>query len=307
MTPAGSILGRNERMTTIPPARLAELPPHRWEQMKTRMASLDRFLAQEDRSTRRVRAFASELGISKALFYSLLALRESWATQDDQVRPSGPRRARDEVATAMIEEAIALAGPGATLDRVHALAKDLARHRGLPEAHLTLVRRLHGRQGAGHAIGARLGTGRQAILDAAALGVRIVDQRTLPVLAVLNAIVDAGGGVVDWKLTAGAARDHELMPLLDVGRTRFGVDGLLISNAFEEALRRRLASPAKGDGNGMPVVRRGSALLAAVGLKVGRIPILPNTPLEAANEDRPLVDHHDLIAVLHLLMPGSAT
>lgn len=289
-------------MITIPPARLAEMPPSRWGLAKSRLEVVNRFLAQGDRSTAMVRRFAKELNVSKGLFYNMLAARERWAEQDDEVLLPAPRRKSDPAVVSMIEEAIALCGPSASLDLVHVSAQNIARQRGLSEANLTLVRRVHGRNGAGNAIGARLGTGEYAILDAAALGVRVYDGRMVPVLPMLNALVNAQGVVVDWTITTGRARHHELEPLIDTTRTRSCAAGIVISNAFDGATRMRLASPDV-DETGISPVRKGSALLAAVGLKVGRIPILPNTPIDTANEDVPLVDHDDLKAVLEILLP----
>lgn len=289
-------------MSKIAPARLAELPPQRWEETKARLASVERFLAQDDRSTRAMKRFADELGVSRPMFYKLLSLRERWLGQDDVVRLPRQRRARDAVGAATIEEAIALCGPAATQGQVYEAACRLTRHRGLEAPNRTQIRRLHGRRVAGDSFGARLGTGTAAVLDAAGLGARVLGRRERYVLPVLSALIDPSGSVVDWIVTAGAPSGLDLGPLLQRARARHAPDGVLISSAFtDEALAEngRWAAAA-ADGSG---VRKGSALVAAVGLKVGRIALLPWTSSDAAIADLPLVSLDDLRVVLRVLLP----
>jgi hypothetical protein len=289
-------------MTTIRPERLAEMPPHHWERAKARMEIVDRFLAQDDRSTRAKRRHAEELGVSLPMFYRLLSLRDELTARGD-VRPPGPRRPRDADRAATIEEAIALCGPAATQERVYEVACGISRHRGLPAPHRSQVRRAHGRRGAGAAFGARLGTGASAVLDAAGLGVRVADARRGAVLAVLTAVIDPRGGIADWLVTAGFAPNVDLAPIVIRARRRFGSDGLLISNAFAghgsiDAERTSAAAASA-------TVMKGSAISGALGVKVGRIAVLPWTPHDVGNEDRPIVSIDDLREVLRVLLEPS--
>jgi hypothetical protein len=290
-------------MEHVPPSRLAELPPIKWEETKRRMKAVSTFLDGEDRSSAAIRRLAGELGTSRPMIYKLLKTRERWK-RDDAVALRAPRRPWDEAANAIVLEALAACGPGATLQEVNRSAERIARHRDARPPVRSLVRRLYGRRTAGSAIAQRLSLSTEMALDSAALAVRVMIEDGRSVLPKLTAVVDLGsGGLVDWQLSPGAADLKDVVGLVErVPEARRG-GSLALTSAFSRETRAELQSQT-----GLPIfegrpIRRGSVIVAALGSRIGRIPILPCTESSSSLADLPSVRFDDLDAVLRVLLP----
>ncbi len=168
----------------------------------------------------------------------------------------------------------------------------IAALRGLAAPERSLVRREYLRRTAGPAVGEGLGVEARWVLDASPLAVRVGEAGS--VLAVLTGLVDLVDGTIGaWSISAGWPTSEAIDRLAS---TLEG-DALTTSSALPPVGRR--CGPA-------PVVRAGSALLAAIGGRLARVTLLPLADPSRPDARVPLVDLDDLRAVAAVSLPTRA-
>lgn len=279
-------------MKKLAPSRLAELPPTKWTEAKRRVAVVRRYLAVPDPSITDQARFADEIGVGFAMFHRIVRTVREWDALPDAARPHAHRRSVDPDSAELARTAVGLAGPEATQEAAYAKAVDLGRTRGVPPPGRQAVQTAYRRARAGDALAIRLGIDAEFVVDASPLGAATPREDGRAAGAVLSAIVDvAEGRLVRWMVTAGRADAPALRDLVRQsplrGHASVGIASILPANELTDLRKELGLRPSRA-------LRGGSVLSAALGERLGRIPLLPRTDPERPARGLPLVDPEDL-------------
>lgn len=286
-------------MADVPPARLAEIVPARWDETRRRIVAVRRLLEEDDQSGRTIMRYADELGVSRQMIYKLIGIVRNWDAAGDA--PPAPTRwsAHDPIADALIRQAVSDVGTGAIASRVFERTVQLAAARGVPPPSIHSVYTAMGKRPAGTALALRLSLAGGVILDASRLAVRIRSDQGPPRDAHLVTAFDLNGGdLVAWALgedEVGAREIGRILTALDA------VDGIFATSAIPIAEHATISrAPAR--------VKPGSAMRAALGASIGRMRLLSAT---TGPSDLPVVSREDLLQVLRSVLTmqeaGAAT
>lgn len=269
-------------------AWLAMLPPTKWVRATERAELVRRYLRLDAPTTEDAARHATELGLQQRMFYNLVRIfREGRAGQlhggsadyADSINP-GTARA--------IEHAIAELGPGATESAVLTAAQDKCASSGYPPPSATAVRTRVGRRHANPDVASRINRTGDLVLDGSPLGLDVHDEAGGIAPANLCGLVHIpSGAVLGHRVVQGTPTEEDGLETLrdalskPLGTSAHGSGALrlLITSGLlrppQEVLDDLAGAGIEFDGAGSTHLRRGAALVATLGLRLGRVRLLP--------------------------------
>jgi len=262
-------------------AMLAETAPQHWDEARRRLGIVRRYVAEGDRSIAAVDEYARQAGISRSLFYRLARIYAKGAAPS--VRNASKDDADKDVdpTTDLTARAIEFAGPSASGSQVYRTVVELSKAEGIGTPTQRGVRLRTVQMLAGRSIAARMGLTADFAIDRAVLNLD-VGVAGSPLPAHLVCMVDLERGrIVRHLLTAGEPTSELVASLAGDDAVRGAPIAISQSDAslFVERVRSAVVETS-----GRLVIGRwqaGTAIRAAVGLKLGKVALLARIPRSA--------------------------
>jgi len=258
---------------------LADLPPELWARTIRRMRAVASHEAASDPTD--VADAAKRLGMTSRSFYRLIAAHRAFVGG----RPPRPSRRgfHSGVPTEVDQEihnAYRLLGPEAPLASVLRVATARCREKGLGEPSMTAVRC---RRPKARRVDLKLRLRRRAdlVLDCVGLGLCVIDDDGRVHSAMLSCVFHAGDGNMAHHLVSAGIPNHDAvadmlgsLPITVPGSASLVATGG-IAPSVEPVPTPAAAREIVFDPLGSMGLQPGSAIMAVLGRRIGRVTVLP--------------------------------
>lgn len=294
-------------------AYLSRLPPSKWQAALERAGIVQEYLELERPSKHDAARFAERLGLQTRMFYGVVRAFKEARDGLPKLEPRADTGAVDPRAIQAIEEAIAELGPGAGESAVFALAERKCAQVGAAMPSITVVRTRVGRRVANPDVASRIRREADLVLDASGLGVDILTPAGTIAPAILCALIHLpSGALLGHTAVAGKPSTADLVDTILIARGTGDGSGvgrqlsLLVSSPIQQLptslLDQLSVAGIEYDPLGSERLRGGLALVASLGLRLGRIPLQPRRLGPRSSRRMPLATLGQLRSIIDRLV-----
>lgn len=269
-------------------ALLCKLPSQQWARGTKRAKLIEEYLQLEAPTVDDASEYAAQLGLKMRMFYDLVRIYKE--ARDGAVL--GQRHGRggsiNPRTANVIEQAIADLGPGGTESEIFALATQICTATGAPAPSATAVRTRVGRRHSVPDVATRINRRADLVLDGTPLSMDVYGSNEDILPANLCGLVHVrSGAILGHQLVPGTPDAMDaLNAVADAlskppghGRSAPKSLKLLISSGVQRPAANVLDTLAGAgiefDGEGSKHLRPGAAMIATLGLQLGRVRLLP--------------------------------